>query len=505
MSLKTRIWTLPLIALSILLLGGVVVGFKASSALHGIDAATTQDFPYLDRATRLQSQLETFHTTLGSAIAQSDKDVLKQAEATARDMRATLDEMAADASRSADTRALSNALDAYLAAAMPAARMMIGVDKGDPANLIGPMQETLKKLQDGAEAARVKARAAFDESATAARGGVHNSITALVIAALLVVVALGGGSYFLVTNVWQQIGGEPAYARSVLAALSQGDLAQQIEVDPKAPESVLAAVRDTASGLATLIANVRGGTEHIASASREIATGNQDLSRRTEEQAASLQRTVASMEQMKVTVRQSAENAKQATQLANLAASSADNGGGVVGQVVTTMDEILSSSKKIAEIVNVIDGIAFQTNILALNAAVEAARAGEDGRGFAVVAGEVRNLAQRSAQAAREIKDMIADSVQKVDSGSSLVNAAGSSMTEIVAQVRRVNDLIAEISSAAMEQSAGIEQITEAVSQMDRVTQQNSALVEQSAAAADSMKSESTRLAEAVSVFRIAA
>jgi methyl-accepting chemotaxis protein len=286
--------------------------------------------------------------------------------------------------------------------------------------------------------------------------------------------------------------------------MAQGDLAQSVEVSVRANSSVLAAVRDMARGLAGLIAGVRGSTEAIASASRQIAAGNEDLSNRTEEQASSLQHTVTSMERINSAVRQTADSAKQATQLANMASEAADKGGEVVGQVVSTMDDILSSSRKIAEIVNVIDSIAFQTNILALNAAVEAARAGEDGRGFAVVAGEVRNLAQRSAQAAREIRNMIADSVQKVDNGSALVNAAGASMAEIVAQVKRVNDLIGDISSASIEQSQGIALVSEAVHKMDRVTQQNSSLVQQSAEAASKMSSESSRLAAAVSTFKIA-
>jgi methyl-accepting chemotaxis protein len=211
------------------------------------------------------------------------------------------------------------------------------------------------------------------------------------------------------------------------------------------------------------------------------------------------------MEQLTSTVRQSADNAKQANQLASSASAAAVKGGDVVGQVVATMEDIATSSKKIAEIINVIDGIAFQTNILALNAAVEAARAGEQGRGFAVVAGEVRNLAQRSAQAAREIKNMINDSVSKVDAGSRLVNTAGASMGEIVNQVKRVTDLIAEITSAANEQASGIGQVNEAITQMDQVTQQNAALVEESAAAAASLKDQAGRLAETVSVFKLEA
>jgi methyl-accepting chemotaxis protein len=262
----------------------------------------------------------------------------------------------------------------------------------------------------------------------------------------------------------------------------------------------LQTMRDKLEGL---IVGIRASVDQVATGSQQIATGNQDLSSRTEQQAASLQETAASMEQLTSTVRQSADSARQANQLAQAASSAAGKGGEAVGQVVSTMQAITESSKKIAEIIGVIDGIAFQTNILALNAAVEAARAGEQGRGFAVVAGEVRNLAQRSAQAAREIKSLISDSVQKVEDGSRQVNEAGSTMGEIVAQVKRVTDLIGEITAATGEQSAGIGQVGQAVSQLDQTTQQNAALVEQSAAAAASLKEQADRLAQAVAVFKL--
>ena len=263
------------------------------------------------------------------------------------------------------------------------------------------------------------------------------------------------------------------------------------------------ALRDMVAQLRSVVERVRAGVDSVHTASREIAQGNADLSARTEQQASSLQQTAASMEQMTTTVKNNADAARQANQLAASASEVAVKGGRAVGDVVSTMTEISAQSRKVAEIINVIDAIAFQTNILALNAAVEAARAGEQGRGFAVVAAEVRSLAQRSAQAAHEIKSMITNSVEKVEAGSKLVNDAGVTMEEIVAQVRRVTELIAEISNATLEQSGGIGQVNQAITQLEQMTQQNAALVEQSSAAAQSMREQAGKLAEAVALFRL--
>jgi aerotaxis receptor len=267
---------------------------------------------------------------------------------------------------------------------------------------------------------------------------------------------------------------------------------------------LLRSITQAGLNLRSLVDDVSQQVGGVETASAEIALGNADLSSRTEQQASSLQQTAASMEQMSGTVAQNADSAKQANQLAITASNAAARGGAAVGEAVATMAVITTSSKKIAEIIGVIDGIAFQTNILALNAAVEAARAGEQGRGFAVVAGEVRNLAQRSAQAAREIKGLISDSVSKVESGAQVVGEAGRSMGEIVAQVKRVSDLIAEITTATVEQSSGIGQVNQAVTHLDQMTQQNAALVEQSAAAAESLREQAVRLGQAVAVFRLA-
>ena len=289
-------------------------------------------------------------------------------------------------------------------------------------------------------------------------------------------------------------------ARSVAA----GDLTQRIEVrTTNETGQLLQALKDMNQSLARTVSAVRRGTETITVASGEIASGNADLSSRTEAQAGSLEETASSMEELTSTVRQNADNARQANQLVVSASEVAVRGGTVVSQVVDTMGSINASSKKIVDIISVIDGIAFQTNILALNAAVEAARAGEQGRGFAVVAGEVRNLAQRSAGAAKEIKELIGDSVAKVDAGSKLVDEAGATMEEIVSSVKRVADIMNEITAASQEQSAGIEQINQAITQMDEITQQNAALVEQAAAAAHSMQDQAVELSGAVSIFRL--
>ena len=363
----------------------------------------------------------------------------------------------------------------------------------DSRGLFGKAEATLNeiiKLNNGVADASVKAGGA---------AVIRSESLMLILALLASAVGIACAAY-ITRAITQPINAAVKVAQTV----ASGDLTSHIEVQTtEETGQLLQALKDMNTSLVTIVGQVRGGTETIATASSQIASGNLDLSSRTEEQASSLEETASSMEELTSTVRQNADNAQQANQLALSASGVAVKGGEVVGKVVETMDAINDSSRKIVDIISVIDGIAFQTNILALNAAVEAARAGEQGRGFAVVATEVRNLAQRSAAAAKEIKTLIGDSVLAVDAGSKLVAEAGSTMAEIVSSVQRVTDIMAEISLATQEQSSGIDQINQAIGQMDQVTQQNAALVEEAAAAAESLQEQSGQLAQVVSVFKL--
>ncbi len=323
---------------------------------------------------------------------------------------------------------------------------------------------------------------------------------ALLAAAVSVSLFLG---YRVARSIVRQLGTEPAAAAALAQSVAQGDLTVPILLRPNDTDSVMAQLKQMQQALVAVVSSVHDGAETVSSASAQIAEGNADLSARTEGQASSLEQTAASMEEFNSSVRQNADNTREADQLAHAAYEIADRGGAVVAKVVTTMKDIHQSSARIADIIGVIDGIAFQTNILALNAAVEAARAGEQGRGFAVVASEVRTLAQRSAAAAKEIKDLITASVDRVAEGSTLVDQAGTTMQEVVKSIRQVNELMREISTANNEQSQGIDQINEAVTHLDQGTQQNAALVEEMAAAASSLNGKARELLTTVSVFKL--
>jgi methyl-accepting chemotaxis protein len=320
---------------------------------------------------------------------------------------------------------------------------------------------------------------------------------------MLVVLVLGVVALAILRRLRGQLGGEPAYARTVAARIAEGDLASEVRVRAGDGQSVVWAIGKMREDLRAVVAQVVSAARQVADSSSRMAQGNLELSQRTEMQATTLEETASSMHELTTTVTQNAENARRASQLAVDASEVARQGGQVVGEVVRTMNGISGSSRRIADIIGVIDGIAFQTNILALNAAVEAARAGEQGRGFAVVAAEVRNLAQRSASAAREIKALIGESVDTVNTGARLVDSAGRKMDEIVASVKKVSDLIAEIAAASVEQSSGIQQVSAAVSQMDQVVQQNASLVEEAGAATEALQEQAAGLVALVGRFRV--
>ncbi|BAL94047.1 methyl-accepting chemotaxis protein [Rubrivivax gelatinosus] len=397
---------------------------------------------------------------------------------------------------------------ASVAAGMIQMRRDVGAGKVEMAQLMREFKagkdkaamDSFRGLQAefvGAEEGLLKSRA---EAADSLRSLNRWVIVFGSLAAIVIAVGMG---VWVTRSITGQLGGEPLYAAGVVREIAAGNLAVDVQVSGGNPASLLAAMREMRDGLAQVVARVRQGAESVSMASGEIAVGNTDLSQRTEEQASALQQTAATMEQLGGTVRNNAENSRQAHQLAQGAAAIAEQGGDVVGQVVTTMQGISESSRRIGDIIGVIDGIAFQTNILALNAAVEAARAGEQGRGFAVVAGEVRTLAQRSAEAAKEIKSLIGRNVEQVEQGTGLVDRAGKTMGELVEAVRRVSGIMTEISAATNEQTNGIQQVGDAIGQMDQTTQQNAALVEQSAAGAESLKTQAIQLVESVAVFKL--
>jgi methyl-accepting chemotaxis protein len=331
---------------------------------------------------------------------------------------------------------------------------------------------------------------------------IKRAVYALAWSTLLALVLTATGM-LISRSIIRQLGGEPTEASRITKSMAAGDLSVYIALEPDDNTSLLHAIKVLRDNLASIVGRVRAGSEGVATASSEIALGDSDLSSRTEQQASALEETSGSMEVLSSMVKQNAQSAHEANQLARSASDVAAKGGNVVGQVVDTMKGINESSRRIFDIISVIDGIAFQTNILALNAAVEAARAGEQGRGFAVVATEVRSLAGRSAEAAKEIKHLINASVERVELGTALVDKAGETMTEVVRSIKRVTDLMSVISAASSEQSAGVAQVGEAVGQMDQMTQQNAALVEQMAAAASSLKSQAHELVQAVDVFRL--
>ena len=501
MNFRTKIWMLPVSAAAVFVVGivvSVIVGDRTSATLEQLYQV---DNPHMAHVMTVDRATEQLRLTLQTAAAEGDAEKLKEAEAQATNARKALEAMGSQADKAAVAKELGAAFEAYQAAAIGATRALL--TSQPPGDLVAQMQSSMQTLQKALEARKTEARAAIDAGQVSATSGVTTALWVSVATGVIVLGVLGVMSAAIVNSVWRDLGGEPTALRDAVSRIAEGDLDLNLQRTPGDDGSLHASVVAMMNKLRDTMGVIRQATDSISTASSEIATGNQDLSMRTEQTASNLQQTASSMEQLTGTVRQSADSARQANQLASGAATAAQQGEHIVSQVVANMAEIDGASRKITDIITVIDGIAFQTNILALNAAVEAARAGEQGRGFAVVAGEVRTLAQRSAQAAKEIKTLINASSEKVESGSRLVKDAGNSMNEILTSVQRVSDIIGEISAASTEQSQGIGQVNQAVTQLDQMTQQNAALVEESAAAAESLKDQAARLAQAVAAFKL--
>jgi methyl-accepting chemotaxis protein len=499
-------------AFGVLLLLIAAVAYTGWSALAAtkarMDVVTNENAVKIKVANDMQDGLNLLARALRDYLLYSDKDYLQaqrgRIETARRETEDGIGQMAALV-RSDKARQLLDEIRAHRSEAYVRADRMLALADGGKADEAKAFLRNAVQAEQDQWFAALDAMIALQEAQNKAAveemdRDYHLSvriIAAVVAAALLSGLLL---AYFIARSIVQPL----LRAVSIAQAVAGGDLTSRIEAEAADETGLLTrALGEMNEALKRIVGQVRSGADAMASASTQIASGNLELSARTEQQASSLEETASSMEQMTATVKQNADNARQANQLAASASEVARKGGSVVTQVVATMGDINDASRKIVEIIAVIDGIAFQTNILALNAAVEAARAGEQGRGFAVVAGEVRNLAQRAAAAAHEIKALIGQSVDKVEHGSKLVGQAGSTMDEIVASVQRVTDIMGEISSASREQEAGIEQINQAVGDMDTVTQQNAALVEEAAAAAASLQDQSAGLVQLVSVFKL--
>lgn len=502
MSIKRRIWILPIISTVILAIGLSVSVYFTMDSISSIRATKEIDYPLLEKTKILTLNVEELVNGFKDAVAEGDKEKVDVLENYTLKLNEDIKKLSAIAKDKKEYEIVKQELNDYSKIALNVTKKMLGIEQGDVSGLIPEMQKSLNKLEVHLSKLNKASEAQFDagisHSEKNSRKVLITNICVSILTSLILIVIC----HFVIKIIWNQLGGEPEYTREIAQSIADGDLSKKIIFDEKYSNSLLFTMKKMQENLSFMINNIKDVSSTIQNSSNEIASGNMDLSVRTEQQASALEETATAIEELTSTVKQTAENAKVANNLVISSSDIAIKGGKIVNDVVDTMKEINTSSQKISEIISIIDSIAFQTNILALNAAVEAARAGEQGRGFAVVASEVRNLAHRSASAAKEIKGLINISNEKVYAGTALVDKAGNTMTEIVSSVKKVVDLISEISLASQEQSVGIEEVNKAIVNMDNMTQQNSALVEEVAASASVMQEQSEALFDSVSKFK---
>ena len=501
MKFRSKIWLLPLsvgATFGLGLLISLVLGLNNNRTLESLRSVDT---PYLDHLFQAERRVNQLQADFQAAALEDEADRLKDAQTTAQEVRKSLTQAHQLEGKAALTSGLVSAFESYQAAALEATQAML--KKTVTPELVARMNTAQKELARQTQLTRQQAHVTLDERFVSLAAGQRESLLINAITGLLIVLGLGLGSRAIIASVWKDLGGEPTELRNVAHNVADGDL-NHISSSAVGDHSSLSAAMDVMTAyLRDIVGAIRQTSHAIADASHAIADGNQDLSSRTEQTTTNLQRLASELGQLTGSVNHSAAAALQASALATTAAGAAQSGGNIVSQVVASMNDINQASRKITDIIGVIDGIAFQTNILALNAAVEAARAGEQGRGFAVVASEVRLLAGRSAQAAREIKTLIGTSGEKVENGLRLVTQAGCAMGEIVEGVQQVVRIISEIGTDTSEQTSSIHLVNQEIAELDQMTQQNATLVQASAAAAGRLQEQAAQLVQVVAVFKM--
>lgn len=502
MKFKHRIWLLPIMTAAIVAVGIAVNSHFATRTSAALESVEHVQYPTVEALRAARSDVLDIQELLQRAVAEGDTAVIAGADQHALSVRRTLQGLV-DLDRGGFAPELQQAFDGYYSAATTATRLLLGKQTGDSASAIAQMQKSSQTLDGLLRHSQEKAVSDFRALLADGTHSVEHGLMVSLGLGVVMILVLGAGSWVLIGSVYRSLGGEPELAVETVRSIAGGDFTTVVKLSPGDETSLLHGIEALRLRLGSLIQDVRRTSSAVDSAAADISSGIQRLTVRTADQAASLEETAQSMEEMTVTVKRNADNAHTANQLATEARDQAERGGSVAARAVSAMAEIDNSSRRIADIIGVIDEIAFQTNLLALNAAVEAARAGEQGRGFAVVASEVRNLAQRSATAAREIKGLIRDSVVKVQDGSRLVDESGRHLHDIVAAAKKVANIIGEISFASQQQANGLDQVNHAIMQMDEFTQRNAEMAQQTASVAGSMTSQAKALTDLISLFKI--